>query len=93
MALALIHHISISNNVPFNKVASFFAQICRKSLIIEFVPKSDSQVQRLLRSRVDIFENYTRDQFEKAFSLHFLLERAEPIEGSDRVLYLMRRKP
>jgi ribosomal protein L11 methylase PrmA len=93
MALALIHHISISNNVPFNKVASFFAQLCRKSLIIEFVPKSDSQVQRLLRSRVDIFENYTRDQFEKAFSLHFLLERAEPIEGSDRVLYLMRRKP
>lgn len=92
MALALIHHLSISNNVPFGKVASFFAELCRNSLIIEFVPKSDSQVQRLLRSREDIFVNYDRDHFEQAFGQHFSIERAESIEGSDRVLYLMRKK-
>ena len=91
MALALIHHLSISNNVPFERVASFFAQLCRKSLIIEFVPKSDSQVQRLLRSRVDIFVNYDRDHFEQAFAQYFSIERAEMIEGSERVLYLMRK--
>jgi hypothetical protein len=91
MALALIHHLSISNNVPFDKVASFFAQLCRKCLIIEFVPKSDSQVQRLLRSRTDIFVNYDQDHFEKAFTQFFSIERAEPIEGSERMLYLMKR--
>jgi hypothetical protein len=91
MALALIHHLSISNNVPFDKVASFFAQLCRTCLIIEFVPKSDSQVQRLLRSRTDIFVNYDRDHFENAFTPYYSIERAELIEGSQRVLYLMKR--
>jgi hypothetical protein len=93
MALALIHHISISNNVPFDRVASFLVQICRKYLIIEFVPKSDSQVQRLLRSREDVFANYDRGTFEQAFKQYFSIEKAEPIEGSERIMYLMRRKP
>ena len=41
MALALIHHLAISNNVPLEKVAIFLANLCN-FLIIEFVPKNDS---------------------------------------------------
>ena len=67
LALALIHHLAISNNVPLLQVADFFAKI-GKWLVIEFVPKSDSQVQKLLISREDIFPNYTREGFEAAFS-------------------------
>ena len=93
MALALIHHLSISNNVPFEKIASFFAQLCRTSLIIEFVPKSDSQVQRLLRSRKDIFLEYDRVNFERAFTKYFSIERTELIVGSERLLYLMQKIP
>lgn len=93
MALALIHHLSISNNVPFGRVASFFADLCRRSLIIEFVPKSDSQVQRLLRSRQDIFSDYDREHFEQAFTAFFSILRTEAIEGSERILYLMQKRP
>jgi ribosomal protein L11 methylase PrmA len=93
MALALIHHLSISNNVPFGRVAAFFAGLCCRSLIIEFVPKSDSQVQRLLRSRQDVFSDYDRENFEKAFTEFFSILRAEPIEGSERILYLMQKRP
>jgi len=93
MALALIHHLSISNNVPFGQVASFFADLCSHSLIIEFVPKSDSQAQRLLRSRNDIFIDYDREHFEQAFSEYFTIRQAEPIEGSERILYLMNKNP
>lgn len=92
MALALIHHLSISNNVPFGRVASFFADLCKHNLIIEFVPKSDSQVQRLLRSREDIFIEYDIEHFEQAFSEYFTIEKAEVIEGSERTLYLMKKK-
>lgn len=92
MALALIHHLSISNNVPFGRVASFFASLCGHSLIIEFVPKSDSQVQRLLRSREDIFAEYDRGYFEQAFGEYFTIRRAEVIEGTERILYLMQKK-
>ena len=59
LALALVHHLAIGNNLPLPMVARFLARVCR-TLIIEFVPKSDSQVQRLLASREDIFPDYTR---------------------------------
>ena len=56
-ALALVHHLAISNNVPLKKIAEFFSQISN-FLIIEFIPKSDSQVKRLLLTRDDIFDDY-----------------------------------
>lgn len=91
MALALIHHLAISNNLPFNKLATWLAEICRH-LIIEFVPKEDSQVQVLLATRVDIFSDYTRENFEVAFNSQFILRRLENIEGSCRTLYWYERK-
>ncbi|MEM7354968.1 MAG: SAM-dependent methyltransferase, partial [Acidobacteriota bacterium] len=83
LALALIHHLAISNNVPLPHLAQFFASVCQ-SLIIEFVPKVDSQVRRLLASREDIFPDYTREGFEAAFSQCFAIEASEPIRGSER---------
>ena len=91
LALALIHHLAIGNNVPLRKAAAFFARIGR-GLVIEFVPKSDSQVRRLLASRQDIFADYNRESFEREFSVHFLIEESRCIQGSDRVLYLMHRR-
>ena len=37
LALALIHHLAIANNLPLSRLAGFFGELCR-SLIIEFVP-------------------------------------------------------
>lgn len=88
MALALIHHIAISNNVPFVRVAGYLASLCRQ-LIIEFVPKEDSQVKRLLSSREDIFGDYDQRGFEAAFSTCFDILRTEPVQGTHRTLYLM----
>lgn len=91
MALALIHHMAISNNVPLPVVAEFMASAGRW-LIIEFVPKSDSQVKRLLATRKDIFDRYTEEGFEEAFSGYFSLEEKVPIPGSERTMYLFKRK-
>jgi hypothetical protein len=91
MALALVHHLAIGNNVPLPRVAEAFASLGRE-LVIEFVPKSDSQVARLLRNRPDIFPDYTEPEFERAFSESFVIESREPIPGSERALYRMRRR-
>ena len=90
LALALIHHLAISNNVPLLQVADFFAQLA-KWLVIEFVPKADSQVQKLLVSREDIFPDYTREGFETAFCQRFRIVEAVNVHESERVLYLMER--
>jgi ribosomal protein L11 methylase PrmA len=91
LALALVHHLAISNNVPLERTAEFFAQAGRR-LIIEFVPKSDSQVRKLLASRADIFPHYTREGFEAAYAQSFNILAAENVADSERVLYLMERR-
>lgn len=88
LALALIHHLAISNNVPLLQVAEFF-QRAGKWLVIEFVPKTDSQVQKLLVSREDIFPHYTREGFEANFEQKFAIRESIPLRESERVLYLM----
>jgi SAM-dependent methyltransferase len=91
LALALVHHLAISNNLPLERVAEFFTG-CGEWLIVEFVPKSDSQVRKLLRNRVDIFDEYTRLGFESAFEQWFTIQSSSAIRDSDRWLYLMKRK-
>jgi hypothetical protein len=91
MALALIHHLVIGNNVPFRHLANFFSRICHW-LIIEFVPKDDPQVERLLVVRKDIFSDYNQDQFTREFSRFFEVIAHQQIEDTDRVLFLMKNK-
>jgi len=91
LALALIHHLAISNNLPLNKIACFLNNICN-SLIIEFIPKRDSQVQRLLLTRKDVFPDYTKQFFENEFSKYFTIQRSIKIQNSERTLFLMRKK-
>jgi ribosomal protein L11 methylase PrmA len=90
-ALAVIHHLAISNNVPLLQAADFFHDMGRW-LVIEFVPKSDSQVKKLLKSRIDIFDHYTRDDFEQAFRSRFVIQDVVNIRESERYLYLMERR-
>lgn len=91
MALALIHHIAIANNVPLPRIAAYFASLS-KQLIIEFVAKNDPKVQTLLATREDIFPDYTREGFEEAFAEHWIIDEAAPIEASERTLYRMHRR-
>jgi hypothetical protein len=91
LALALLHHLAISNNVPFAKIAEYFSRLGH-FLIIEFIPKTDSQVQRLLATRKDIFPNYNREGFESEFSRYFSIQDSMNIIDSDRRLYLMQSK-
>ncbi len=91
LALALIHHFAISNNVPFSNIAELLSDIC-KSLVIEFVPKDDPQIQRLLSTREDIFSDYTQPNFESEFNKYFMIKASENIKDSMRTLYWMENR-
>lgn len=91
LALALIHHLVIANNLPLSEICQFLAKLCKK-LIIEFVPKTDSQVKKLLSTREDIFPEYEQKSFEKIFSQEFQIKKTQIIPGTKRTLYLLLRK-
>jgi ribosomal protein L11 methylase PrmA len=88
LALAVIHHLAITNNVPLPQLASFFAEL-GKWMVIEFVPKSDSQLRRMLAAREDIFSNYIPEGFESAFGECFKIHESVTVRESERKLYLM----
>ncbi|MDG5815283.1 hypothetical protein QA601_09350 [Chitinispirillales bacterium ANBcel5] len=90
LALALVHHIAIGNNVPFEMIAQYFSKLC-KVLIIEFVPVSDPQVKQLLCTRFDSFEWYSQPNFEHSFMQHFKIGNIYQLRESLRTLYLMER--
>jgi hypothetical protein len=88
LALALIHHLAISNHLSFSQIAHFLSQRCRY-LIVEFVPPSDSMVKTLLAGRESNFADYRRDRFENIFSQVFRIKRRQVLEDSERIIYLM----
>ena len=91
MALALVHHLAIGNNVPLDRVASFFARLGRYA-IVEFVPKGDPMTDHLLAARRDIFPDYAIDGFRAAFMRPFRILEEAPIEDSRRTLFLLRTR-
>jgi hypothetical protein len=91
LALGLIHHLTLGNHVPFAMTADFFARIGR-SLIIEFVPSADSQVAAMLSRTPKAVETYTQHAFEEAYSRRFETLASEPIPGTERRLYRLRRR-
>ncbi|WP_452227929.1 MULTISPECIES: class I SAM-dependent methyltransferase [unclassified Lacinutrix] len=94
LALAVIHHMSLSGNVTFEMSAQFFASFS-KHLVIEFPKRNDSWVQRLLNSKVDFkdhFDWYSLTNFEAAYTTYFELIEKKPIANSERVMYLLKPK-
>ena len=91
MALGLVHHLAIGINVPFAMIAEMFSRVGR-SLVIEFIPRGDSQIDKLLSTRNDVFVDYHEDRFRDAFSLYFNIVEAQQIPGTKRTLYAMEGK-
>ena len=77
--------------MPLGHIAEFLAALAR-NLVIEFVPKEDSQVQKLLATRADVFPHYHEVGFEAAFSRRFEIVEKQTVDGTCRTLYRMRRR-
>lgn len=93
-ALALIHHLVLGAGIPLEKVAHYFASLLRRdgTLILEFVPWEDSQVQRLMAARKNVFSNYTLEGCITAFQeANFTLREQFSLADSLRTLLVFTR--
>ena len=85
IALALIHHLSISRNVPLSSVVNWLVGLA-PSGVLEFVPKTDPMVQQQLRLRKDIFLDYTRGNFLECLRAVARIERTVESSATGRLL-------
>jgi hypothetical protein len=90
-ALALVHHLAISNHLPFEKIAHFFAELT-DFLIIEFVQRTDPKVQKLLLNKRDTAAHYTENAFETAFAQYFTTIEKTTLPPDGRIIFLMQKK-
>ena len=90
LALALIHHLAIGRNVPLAMLSTTFARL-GSQLIIEWVPKGDPMVDRLLATREDIFPEYDEAGFRAAFERDWVIVDRLPVDGTLRVVFRLRR--
>jgi ribosomal protein L11 methylase PrmA len=91
LALALVHHIAISRNVPLPMLLDLFAEMAPWA-IVEFVPKEDPMVRHLLATRRDVFPTYTLDGFRAAVGERWTVVAEQAIEDSPRTLFLLQRR-
>jgi hypothetical protein len=94
LALAVIHHITLSGNIPFSLSAQFFSKMA-PNLLIEFPTREDSWVQFLLDSKREFknhFDFYNEDNFEKEYSVYFEIVKKTKIDSSERILYSLKRR-
>jgi len=93
LALAVIHHITLSGNIPFSFSAQFFSKMA-SNLLIEFPTRTDSWVQFLLDSKREFaghFDFYNEENFEKEYTVYFEIVKKEKIASSERILYSLKR--
>jgi SAM-dependent methyltransferase len=92
LALALVHHVAISANVPVKEFVDWLAGL-GSSLVIEFPTREDPMVQKLLApKREGLHPDYELDFFERCLGEAFHVERSERLRSGTRVLYFARPK-
>ena len=90
LALALVHHLAIGKNIPFEKIAELFKNLA-DHFIVEFIPRTDKKVKFMLQQKKDIYHNYNEESFVHSFEKYFSIQKNQEIGDSGRILYMMRR--
>jgi len=92
LALALVHHVAISANVPVKEFVDWLASL-GSALVIEFPTREDPMVKQLLAPKRDgLHPDYELSFFERTLKEAFEVERSERLKSGTRVLYYARRK-
>jgi ribosomal protein L11 methylase PrmA len=86
LALALVHHIAIGRNVPLERAIGWLIGLAPTG-IIEFPPRSDPMVERLLALREDIFQGFTEEAFLAAISARARVVRSEATSAGRRLVW------
>ena len=86
IALAVEHHLAIGRNVPLDQVVDWLVRLAPRG-VVEFVPKDDPTIQRMLALRDDVFDQYTPERFEALLVRGARIVRKDLVSSTGRTLY------
>ena len=82
--------MAIAKNIPLNEVINWLVSLAPTGLI-EFVPKNDLTIIKMLELKGDIFPNYTIENFENALSLKSKILSKSKVSVSGQIIYEYKR--
>jgi SAM-dependent methyltransferase len=89
LALALVHHLAITRNVPLSELCDWLAEL-GGSLVVEWVEPDDPMARRLLDAkREGLHGDYTRVEWERLLRERFDVARVQERSDRLRVLYFV----
>jgi hypothetical protein len=87
LCLALLHHVSITGNVPVSEYVDWLRSL-ESEVVIEFVRREDPMVKQLLAAkREETHPDYDEAFFERCLGEAFTVQRREELPSGTRVLY------
>jgi hypothetical protein len=89
LALALLHHVSITGNVPVRQFVDWLASL-ESHIVIEFMTREDPMVKRLLAAKRVEHEDYEQGFFERCVHEAFEVERTQELPSGTRILYSLK---
>lgn len=88
LCLAVIHHLALSNTVPFEEIVGFLHDF-DAPLVVEMPHRDDPMAARLLsRKRAGLFDHYDRPLWEAALARQFTVVEQLTLPSGTRTLYL-----
>lgn len=88
LALALIHHIRVSANVPIPMFLDWLRSLDAE-VIIEFVDRSDEMFVKLIANKSVDYPDYTLDNFVAAAQARFTIADRQKLKDGRREIFLL----
>ena len=83
ISLAFIHHLVIAKNISVKMFVEWISKISQFGLL-EFVPKNDETIQKMLISKRDIYKDYNIDNLIKYLEYDFKIVSIDQVSESGR---------
>jgi hypothetical protein len=92
LALALVHHLYFTGNVPLPRIAILIASLTTRYAIVEFVLAEDEKLQLISVRKQELQAAYTQSIFEEAFCVFFIIRKKISLANGNRCLYLLEKQ-
>ena len=86
LALAFEHHLTVAKNIPLEQTVKWLIDTAPTGLI-EFVPKNDQTIKKMLLLKGDIFKDYNEQNFKNIILKNAKIISQETISESGRKIF------
>ena len=92
LALALIHHLRVTENIPIHQIITYILSVANEGLI-EFVDKSDEKFKSILGLKKDTYFDYNLDNIVNIIEINqFEIKKIHEVKKNKRYLIHYNKK-